>query len=438
MPDLSFPPTFLWGAATASHQIEGGRDERGESIWDRFARIPGKVRNGDTGDIACDHVHRWRDDVALMRDLGLRSYRFSLSWPRILPAGSGPVNTAGLDFYDRLTDALLENGIQPAVTLYHWDLPQSLEDAGGWPARATVDRYAAYVEIALRRLGDRVKIWITHNEPWLVGWLGYGRGIHAPGRESPRDALATIHHLLLSHGHAVRLVRSLVPDARVGITLHHTPVFPVSDDPADVAAAWRADGTAHRWFLDPLYRGQYPADIMHLWEADLPAIHPGDMDLIATPTDFLGINYYSRRVVRAGEQGEAVTVRQEGEHMTVDSEVYPAALLDALLRIRRDYAPPSIYITENGAAFEDVRLQNGAVLDPERRAYLESHIRTVADARAAGVPVDAYYAWSLLDNYEWAYGYQKRFGLIYVDYPTQERIPKASYTWYRDFIRTQP
>lgn len=432
----SFPDSFLWGAAAASHQIEGGREDRGESIWDRFAQVPGKVRNGDTGDIATDHYHRWPGDVALMRDLGLRSYRLSLSWPRILPAGRGPLNPAGLDFYDRLIDALLGAGIQPAVTLYHWDLPQALEDAGGWPNRDVVEWYAAYAEVAIRRLGDRVKLWITHNEPWLVGWLGYGRGEHAPGRESAREALATIHHLLLSHGRAVQLVRSLVPDARVGITLHHAPVYPSTQKPIDVAAAAIGDGTAHRWFLDPLYRGVYPSDIASLWEADLPRVQVGDMDLIRVPTDFLGINYYSRRVVRANpESGLPVTVPQEGEHLTVGAEVYPEALYDALLRLHREYDPGSILITENGGAFEDVRRQDGQVLDPERQAYIAAHIDVVARARAAGVPVDGYYVWSILDNYEWAYGYQKRFGLIYVDYPTLERVPKGSYTWYREFLR---
>lgn len=431
-----FPATFAWGAATASFQTEGGRAERGECVWDRFCRLPGKVRNADDGDIACDHYHRWREDVALMRDLGLRAYRFSLSWPRILPNGRGTVNAAGLDFYDRLVDELLTAGIEPYITLNHWDLPQALEEAGGWPNRDLTGWYLEYVQTVAHRLGDRVRHWITHNEPWLVAWLGYGRGIHAPGRECEADAVAAAHHLLLSHGQAVSLLQREY-GAQAGITLNIAPVYPATESAEDEAAAYRADGTAHRWFLGPLFRGSYPADILPLFEPYLP-IQPGDMETIATPADFLGINTYSRRVVRAGAEGQPVTVRVGEERTALDWEVYPAALRDVLLRLQRDYAPPAIYVTENGAAMEDVRRPDGQVLDPERCSYLERYIAAMGEAVFAGVPVAGYFVWSLLDNFEWTYGFAKRFGLVYVDYPSGERVPKASYGWYRDFIRAQP
>jgi beta-glucosidase len=436
--ELAFPDSFIWGAATASYQIEGAVDEdgRGESIWDRFATVPGRVRGGDTGAIACDHYHRYREDIALMRNLGLRGYRFSIAWPRILPWGRGSVNAKGLDFYDRLVDELLASGIRPYATLYHWDLPQVLEDEGGWLNRATVDAYVDYVTAVTRRLGDRVKHWITHNEPWVAAWLGYGWGEHAPGKRGNAEPLTAAHHILVSHGQAVHAIRSEVPGARVGITLNLNPTYPASDSPEDCAAARQADGFANRWFLDPIFRGEYPADIIELCQDRLPSVETGDMATIATPIDFLGINNYSRSVLRAGPDGTAIFVRpQDSQYTDMDWEVFPEGLYDLLVRVHRDYAPKNIYITENGAAFPDVRTHDGEIHDLERCHYIESHLVSVAKAIAAGVPVAGHFVWSLLDNFEWQHGYSKRFGLIYVEYPTQQRVPKASYYWYRDFIR---
>ncbi|MBV9280166.1 MAG: beta-glucosidase, partial [Chloroflexi bacterium] len=427
---VTFPEDFVWGAATASYQIEGAvhEDGRGESIWDRFCTMPGKVRNGESGAIACDHYHRFADDVALMRALGLDAYRFSVAWPRILPEGRGTVNPKGLDFYDRLVDELLDKGIEPFATLYHWDLPQTLEDRGGWTNRETVEAYVEYVEAVVRKLGDRVRHWITHNEPWVAAWLGYGMGVHAPGRTGgEREALAAAHHLLLSHGRALGVIRGIAPEARVGITLNLAHVYPASDRPEDVEAARLADGSANRWFLDPVFRGEYPADMVALLQEHMPAIEDGDLQDIAAPLDFLGVNNYSRTVVRANSEGRRpIPTKPENAQFTdMGWEVYPEGLFDLLARLHRDYAPPSIYITENGAAFGDVRLHDGSVRDPERQAFLESYTAAAGRAIEAGVPLHGYFVWSLLDNFEWAFGYSKRFGIIYVDYPTLERVPKA-------------
>jgi beta-glucosidase len=438
---MKLPADFTWGAATASYQIEGAVDEdgRGESIWDRFCATPGKVRNGESGAVACDFYHRYPGDIALMRQLGISSFRFSTAWPRILPEGRGRVNGAGLDFYDRLVDGLLESGIQPCVTLYHWDLPQPLEDRGGWPARELVDAFAEYVEVVAGRLGDRVQHWITHNEPWVVAWLGYGWGVHAPGRASEADALAAAHHLLLSHGRAVEVLRRDAPGAEVGITLSLWPQYPASDSEEDVAAARHMDGFHNRWFLDAIYRGEYPADLVEHFADSLPTVADGDLRTIAAPIDFLGVNAYSRGVIGSGaDGGPPVLVRvPDSEYTDMDWEVYPAALFDLLVRLRDDYAPDRIAVTENGAAFSDVRVHDGLVRDLERQAYLESHIDAVARAVDEGVPVAGYYVWSLLDNFEWAHGFAKRFGIVYIDYPTLERVPKASFGWYRDFIAAQ-
>jgi len=437
-----FPGDFVWGAATASYQIEGAThaDGRGESIWDRFAATSGKVRNGDTGEIACDFYHRYRDDVSLMRELGLDAFRFSIAWPRVLPQGRGAVNERGLDFYDRLVDALLAAGIRPFATLYHWDLPQVLEDEGGWPARGTVDAFEEYVGAVAGRLGDRVDRWITINEPWVAAWVGYGWGHHAPGRVSERDALAAAHHLLLAHGRAVDVLRQAAPAAEVGITLNLGHVYPASDRPEDLTAARYVDGFNNRWLLDPLYRGAYPQDLHEHFAGSAPEIRDGDLDQIAQPLDFLGVNNYSRNLVQASPDGKAPPVHvraPESQYTDMGWEVYPDGLHDLLVRLRDEYAPPAIYITENGAAFPDVRGHDGQVRDPERQAYLESHIDAVARAAQAGVPVRGYFVWTLLDNFEWAWGYWKRFGVVYVDFPTQERVPKQSFHWYRDFIAAQ-
>jgi len=436
--DLSFPADFAWGAATAAYQIEGavGEDGRGESIWDRFCLLPGKVRAGDSGAVACDFYHRYPDDVELMVDLGLAAFRFSIAWPRIIPDGRGAVNERGLDFYDRLVDELLEHGIQPFPTLYHWDLPQPLEDAGGWPARETAEAFAEYVDAVVTRLGDRVTHWTTHNEPWVASWLGYSWGIHAPGRTSAADAVATAHHLLLSHGWAAQVLRSASPGCRVGITNVLLPVYPATDSEADSRAARLVDGRVNRWFLDPVFRGEYPADALAAFAPVAPPARPGDLEAIAQPLDFLGVNYYFRQIVRENpEGGEPLVVRDgDAERTQMGWEIYPNGLLDTLVRVRDDYAPPAIYITENGAAYGDVRGHDGDVHDPDRQAYLESHLTSVSRAIAAGVPVRGYFVWSFMDNFEWAEGYSKRFGIVFVDYPTLERIPKTSYRWYGDLI----
>ena len=414
-----FGPPFFWGVATSAYQIEGavGADGRGESIWDRFCTLPGAVRNGESGEIACDFYHRYPEDIELMRELELDAFRFSIAWPRVLPDGRGRVNEAGLDFYERLVDALLEAGIEPWPTLYHWDLPQKLEDAGGWPVRATAEAFAEYAEAVVGRLGDRVAWWTTHNEPRVMSWLGYGDGSFAPGRASGADALAAAHHLLLSHGLAATVIRRDVPGAKVGIALDLTDAVPATDLPADRAAAHAVDGRANRLFLDPIFRGEYPDDLPQPFGGDLDE---GDLRTIAAPLDFLGVNYYVRQVVRAPAQVELV--------------VSPQGFTDLLLRLRDDYAPPAIVVTENGTWFGDAVGHDGHVRDPERQAYLAEHVDAVARAVEAGVPVTGYFVWSLLDNFEWNVGYWKRFGLVYVDFPTLRRIPKGSFYWYRDFI----
>ncbi|HEX7084665.1 MAG TPA: GH1 family beta-glucosidase [Gaiellaceae bacterium] len=440
-PTSSFPGDFVWGAATAAYQIEGavGADGRGESIWDRFCATPGKVRNGETGEVACDFYNRSAADIALMRELGLDAFRFSISWPRILPEGRGRVNQTGLDFYDRLVDDLLAVGIAPYATLYHWDLPQVLEDEGGWPNRATAEAFVEYAQVVAARLGDRVGHWITHNEPWVVSWLGYSWGVHAPGRTSDADAIATSHHLLLSHGWAVDVLRREAPNAQVGITLNLAHVDRAGDAPEDVAAAREVDGNLNRWFLDPLFRGAYPEDMLERYAPAAPAVRDGDLEAISAPIDFLGVNNYSRHLVRASANGEGPHMVRDPESQYTDMgwEVYPDGLYQLLARVRDDYGPPAIFITENGAAFGDIRGHDGRVRDPERQAYIASHVEAVGRALAEGVPMRGYFVWSLLDNFEWAFGYSKRFGIVYVDYPTLERVPKDSFHWYRDFIAGQ-
>lgn len=436
---------FLWGVATSAPQIEGAVhvDGRGESIWDRFAAAPGNIADGSDPGVACDHYHLWREDLARLSWLGVDAYRFSIAWPRIQPTGRGSAQEAGLDFYDRLVDGLLDAGIAPFVTLYHWDLPQALQEAGGWGARATAEAFADYAEFVARRLGDRVRHWITHNEPWCIATLGHEEGHHAPGHRDPREALRVAHHVLLSHAWAAGRLRAAAPGAESGIVLNLTPVEPASATAADQDAARRVDGLLNRWFLDPLFRGAYPEDVIadrvrdgHLDSAALPFVLAGDLEAIAAPIDFLGVNYYSRIVVRAGDDGVPATVRTVPERDLTDMgwEVQPAGLGDLLLRLQRDYAPPRIHITENGAAYSDGPGPDGQVADERRVAFLRDHILAVQAARAAGVPVGGYFVWSFLDNFEWAHGYAKRFGLFWVDFATQERIPKHSAFWYRDLI----
>jgi beta-glucosidase len=435
----AFPSDFIWGAATASYQIEGAvrEDGRGESVWDRFCATPGKVRGGDSGAVACDFYHRYRDDIRLMGELGLDAFRFSIAWPRVLPEGRGRVNAAGLDFYDRVVDQLLAAGIEPFATLFHWDTPQALEDEGGWSRRATAEAFVEYTEAVVARLGDRVRHWMTHNEPWVHAWIGHAWGEHAPGRTSEADAVAAAHHLLLSHGWAVEAIRAAAPDAQVGIVLNLAHAYPATGSPEDEAAAWRVDGEGNRWFLDPIFRGSYPADLLERNELAARVVQDGDLEAIAAPIDFLGVNNYFRFVVGAGDDGPRFVANPEAQHTDMGWEVHPDGLYRLLVRIARDYAPPAIYVTENGAAFGDVRVHDGAVHDPERIAYLDGHIDAVGRAAAEGAPVKGYFVWSFLDNFEWGHGYSKRFGVVYVDYPTLERVPKDSFYWYRDLIAAQ-
>jgi beta-glucosidase len=437
---LIFPKDFIWGAATASYQIEGAwqADGKGESIWDRFSHTPGKVERGDTGDVACDHYHRWREDVALMKELELKAYRFSVAWPRVLPAGRGKINQAGVDFYDHLVDALLEAGIEPTVTLYHWDLPQILQDEGGWAGRRVVEAFVEYAQEISRALGDRVKNWITINEPWVSAFNGYREGQHAPGRTDLGEAMSAAHHLLLAHGQAVPVIRGNCPDAKVGITLNFTHQEPASPSAADRQAATWMDGYIHRWFLDPLVGRGYPLDMVDHFRREMNFVKLGDLARIATPVDFLGVNYYSRNIVRAESISEtenaARTVFRGDEITEMDWEVYPQGLYILLERLHREYAFPAILITENGAAYPDEIGGDGRVDDPLRRSYIQRHLEMAGKAILAGVPVKGYFVWSLLDNFEWSHGYSKRFGIVYVDFQSQQRIPKASARWYQQVI----
>ena len=434
-----FPKDFVWGAATASYQIEGAwnEDGKGESIWDRFSHTLGKVQNGDTGDVACDHYHRWREDVALMKELGLKAYRFSISWPRILPVGRGEVNQAGIEFYSNLVDALLEADIEPWVTLYHWDLPQALQDEGGWPARATTEAFVEYADVISRALGDRVKNWITFNEPWVSAFVGYKEGRHAPGLTDQDAAVAAAHHLLLAHGQSVPVIRSNCPNANVGITLNLTPQEPASPSLADRKLSTWTDGYINRFFLDPLVGRGYPQDIVDSFGTVMNFIQPGDMDTILTPIDFLGINYYTRNIARdeSMEDNLPVTMQRSDEITEMDWEVYPKGLYNILGRLHFDYAFPAIYITENGAAFPDEVSADGQVDDPQRLSYIQRHLEMVHNAIQNGVPVRGYFVWSLMDNFEWAFGYSKPFGIIYIDFGTGQRIPKSSAGWYSQVIK---
>ncbi len=436
-----FPKNFVWGAATASYQIEGAwnEDGKGESIWDRFSHTPGKVQDGDTGNVACDHYHRWPEDVALMKELGLRAYRFSISWPRILPAGRGEVNQAGVDFYSKLVDALLEAGIEPYVTLYHWDLPQVLQDEGGWPERMIVDAFVEYSDVVSRALGDRVQHWITLNEPWVSAFVGYQDGRHSPGHTELNEALVAAHTLLIAHGETVPVIRGNCSDAVVGITLNLTPQEPASPSIADRKEATWVDGYINRWFLDPLVGRGYPQDMVNSFGNPMEFIQPGDLETIATPLDFLGVNYYTRNIARSNaipEGDNHARTLFRGEEITeMDWEVYPEGLYNTLGRLHFEYAFPTIHITENGAAFPDEITPKHQVDDPERLSYIKRHLAMVNEAIQIGVPVKGYFVWSLFDNFEWAFGYSKRFGIVYVDFKTQKRIPKSSAKWYRQVIQ---
>ncbi|MGB5219977.1 MAG: GH1 family beta-glucosidase [Polyangiales bacterium] len=444
-----FPDGFLWGVATSAFQIEGAHDidGRGRSIWDTCSERPGFIEDGSNARVACDHYHRYREDIGLMQSLGVGAYRFSIAWPRVLPTGRGAVNSAGLDFYDRLVDGLLAAKIEPWVTLYHWDLPQALEDEGGWTNRATVDAFVELADAVSERLGDRVENWITHNEPWCVSVLGHAQGIHAPGKKSWPDALVASHHLLLSHGRAVPVIRRNVARANVGITMLAAECEPASPSEADRIAARQFDGELNRWFLDAIYFGRYPKDVIeyHEREGRLPDgigfVQPGDLEEISVPIDFLGVNHYMRSVVRSSKISEAdneprtVPIPDPSELTDMGWEVYPQGLTDTLVRLDADYEPGTILVTENGAAYGTGPGDDGTVQDTRRCEYIKAHLLACLAAIEAGVPLRGYFLWSLLDNFEWGCGLAKRFGIVWVDFETQERIIKASGHMYSRIVR---
>jgi beta-glucosidase len=439
----------LWGTATAAYQVEGAvnEDGRGPSIWDTFSHTPGNVLHGDTGDIACDHYHCLEEDLELMRSLGVRTYRFSVAWPRIQPQGSGPANRKGLDFYRRLVEGLRERDILPMLTLYHWDLPQALEDQGGWTSRETSERFAEYAGIVYEDLSDEVPFWITLNEPWVSAWLGHGIGVHAPGHRDTAKALAATHHLLLGHGFALDAMRaSGREDNQLGVTLNLSSVRPSREREADWEAARRVDGQANRLYLDSIFRGKYPEDILEHYrgESDFSFVRDGDLERISAPVDFLGVNYYKRHMVREDDTGtddvfSSVRARAVIPHNTERTAMgWPVesdGLREILVHLHEEYTSAPIYITENGCAAHDYVDPEGEVKDEERIAFLEAHFRAAHEAMERGVDLRGYFVWSLLDNFEWAEGYSKRFGIVYVDYATQRRIPKMSARWYSEVIR---
>ncbi|MFH8926974.1 GH1 family beta-glucosidase [Streptomyces pristinaespiralis] len=436
----ALPQDFAWGTATSAYQIEGAvaEDGRSPSIWDTFSHTPGKIAGDDHGDVACDHYHRWREDIALMKQLGTNAYRLSVAWPRVVPGGDGAVNAKGLDFYDHLVDGLLDAGITPSVTVYHWDLPQALQDRGGWPERDTAHHLAAYASAVAERLGDRVKHWATLNEPLCSAWIGHLEGRMAPGATDLTAAVRASYHLLLGHGLAAAAIRAAAPDAQVGIVNNLSTVAPASDRDEDVAAARRMDGHTNRWWLDPVHGHGFPADMLEVYGVELPE-RPGDMETIAAPLDWLGLNYYFPAVVTDDPTGPAPFARQierPGVPRTgMDWEIDANGIEALLLRLTDEYGARRLYVTENGSAYPDVVRADGSIDDRERARYLEEHLAACARAARKGAPLAGYFAWSLLDNFEWAYGYDKRFGLVHVDYATQRRTIKGSGHRYRDIIR---
>jgi beta-glucosidase len=435
---LKFPGGFAWGTATAAYQIEGGVAEggRGPSIWDTFARQPGKILDGSSADVACDHYRLYREDFALMRELGVRHYRFSIAWPRIIPSGSGAPNPAGLDYYERLVDSMKENGIEPYATLYHWDLPQPLQDKGGWAQRSTADRYVEFADVVTRRLGKSIKNWMTHNEPWVVAFVGHLFGSHAPGMKDLPTALAAAHTILLSHGKAVPVIRANVgAAARVGIVHNLEWVEPASRKEEDRAAALRHDGAFNRWFLDPIFKGTYPADMVEWYGRAAPAVQPGDMEAISAPTDFLGVNYYTRRIIAHDPAGDFLHARHISypfvPHADYEEwEVSPEGLYRVLVRVSEDYGRPALYVTENGTPLADTVGPDGACHDPVRVDYIARHAAGIWQAIQDGVDVRGYFVWSIMDNFEWNLGYTKRFGLVHVDFRSQKRTVKDSGKWF--------
>jgi beta-glucosidase len=437
---IRFPADFLWGAATSAYQIEGAplADGAGPSNWHRFAHTPGRIANGDTGDVACDHYHRYPADVRLMQELGLNAYRFSIAWGRVLPEGRGKPNAPGLAFYDRLVDCLLAHGIAPVATLYHWDLPAVLEDAGGWLQRDSAGWFADYAGVMARALGDRVALWATLNEPWVVVDAGYLHGMHPPGHRNPAEVPRASHNLLRAHGAGLQALRAAGVKA-AGLVVNLEPKYPASEKADDLAATRRADAYMNRQFLDPVFFGRYPAELAELFGKDWPAFPAADFDLITEPPDFLGINYYTRGVTAHDETTLPLRARrvwQDGSlHTALDWEVYPAGLTDVLTAVAERYGRIPLYITENGAAFDDPEESEGVVHDPARVAYLHDHLRAAHAALQRGVDLRGYFVWSLLDNFEWSAGYSKRFGLYQVDLASQRRVPKSSAAFYARVIR---
>ena len=431
-----FPKGFVWGVATSAFQIEGAAhaDGKGASIWDTFCRQPGAIADASNGDTACDHYHRWREDLDLIASLGVDAYRFSVAWPRVRPTGDGAFNSRGLDFYEQLVDGLLARGIKPYLTLNHWDLPAALQAQGGWAARDTVHRFVEYAQAVAARMGDRVAAITTHNEPWVMATLGHETGIFAPGIKNRAVAMQASHHLMLSHGLALQALRAQACSARLGIVLNLSPIEAATPSAADQAAARLEDGRLVRWYMDPLFKGQYPADVLDHLGADGPQMQADDLAHIRTPNDFLGINYYTRGVVSASGNWDAKT---SGHALTdMGWEITPEGLTDLLLRLRRDWPVPPMFVMENGAAFKDT-LTGGSVHDADRTDYIARHVAAVGEALRQGVPMAGYMVWSLLDNFEWASGYEKRFGIVHVDYATQRRTLKDSALWYADFLRQQ-
>jgi beta-glucosidase len=443
MSSAAFPPHFVWGAATSAYQIEGSplAEGAGASIWHRFSHTPGRVAGGDTGDVACDHYNRYREDIALMREIGLSGYRFSIAWGRVLPQGTGQVNQKGLDFYSRLVDELLEAGIEPFATLYHWDLPAALDDRGGWLNREIADWFGAYAEVMFRTLDGRVKKWVTLNEPWVVSDGGYLHGVLAPGHRSPFEAPIVTHNLMRAHGSAVGSYRAY-GDHEIGLVVNLEPKYPASDAPEDLEATRRADAYMNRQYLDPVFRGSYPEELAELFGEAWPELPSSDFDLIREPFDFLGINYYTRGIMKADPESrveKATRVRNpEGVHTTTGWEVFPQGLTDVLVWVRERYGEIPLYVTENGAAFDDPPAADGDRLeDPLRVEYLKEHVAAIREAIASGVDLRGYFVWSLLDNFEWSHGFSKRFGIIHVNYETQKRTLKDSARFYADVIRQE-
>lgn len=431
-----FPAGFTWGVATSSFQIEGAADEdgKGPSIWDTFCRIPGAIADASNGNVACDHYRLWEQDLDMIADLGVDAYRFSVSWPRVRPSGSDAWNEKGLDFYEKLVDGLLARGIKPYITLNHWDLPEALQQQGGWGHRDTAHRFVEYARGMSKRLGDRVTSITTHNEPWVMATLGHESGIFAPGIKDRATAMQVTHHLLLSHGLALQALRADGVGSNLGIVLNLSPMHPASSAPEDIEKTKIEDGRLLRWYMDPLFNGTYPADVLAYLGKDAPSISAGDMKAISTPMDFLGVNYYSRGVVSAAGTWD---VKQSGLDLTdMGWEIYPKGLTELLVRMDRDYQVPKLYVTENGGAFKD-RLEDGRIHDAKRVDYIARHIAAVGEAMDKGVRMAGYMVWSLMDNFEWASGYEKRFGIVHVDYETQERTLKDSALWYREFLRQQ-